>query len=110
MEELNLDSELLEPMKERLEQSIDMLTKNAILTKKESEITFKINIGVTKRKDKDKEWLEPRFEYKIDEKIKEAKSSYKNDLGRNYQIGLDDDNNILVQNINKQTSLFERGE
>ena len=34
MEELNLDSELLEPMKERLEQSIDMLTKNAILTKK----------------------------------------------------------------------------
>ncbi len=108
-ENLNLDSKLLNPMKEGLEQSINILTKNALLTKKESEITLKINIGVTKRFDKDKEWLEPKFEYQLNEKIKEAKSSYKNDLGFNYKIELDDDNNILVQNINEQTSLFEGG-
>ena len=32
MEKLNLDNELLKPIKERLEKTIDILTKNAILT------------------------------------------------------------------------------
>ena len=49
MDKLNLDNELLKPMKERLEKSIDVLTKNAILTGKEAEITLKINVGVTKQ-------------------------------------------------------------
>lgn len=40
-EKLSLDNELLKPIKQRLEQSIDVLTKNAILTRKESEITLK---------------------------------------------------------------------
>ena len=44
IENLNLDSELLKPMKEKLEHSIDVLTKNAILTKKDAEITLKINV------------------------------------------------------------------
>lgn len=39
IENLNLDSELLKPMKTKLESSIDTLTKNAILTGKEAEIT-----------------------------------------------------------------------
>ena len=45
MEKLNLDNELLKPMKERLEKSIDVLTKNAILTGKEAEITLKSSLG-----------------------------------------------------------------
>ena len=49
MDKLNLDNELLKPMKERLEKSIDVLTKNAILTGKEAEITLKINVRVTKQ-------------------------------------------------------------
>ena len=49
MEKLNLDNELLKPIKERLEKTIDILTKNAILTGKEAEITLKINIGVSKK-------------------------------------------------------------
>lgn len=109
VESLNLDSKLLNPMKEGLEQSIDILTKNALLTKKEAEIILKIDIGVTKRFDKEKEWIEPKFEYQLKERIKEAKSSYKNDLGFNYEIKLDDDNNILIENINEQTNLFEGG-
>lgn len=106
-ENLNMDSKLLKPIKDNLEHSINILTKNAILTNKEAEITLKINIGTTKESDSEKTWLEPRFEYALAEKIKEAKSSFKDDLGYNYSIELDDDNNILVQNINEQKSLFE---
>lgn len=107
MEEvLNLDSEFLKPIKDGLELSINVLTKNALLTKKEAEITLKINIGVEQRFKQEKKWLEPKIEYQINDKIKEAKSSYKNDIGYNYKIELDDDNNIIVQNLSEQTSLF----
>lgn len=49
MERLSLDNKLLKPMKEKLEKSIDILTKNAILTGKEAEITLKIGVNVTKK-------------------------------------------------------------
>ncbi len=49
MERLSLDDKLLKPMKEKLEKSIDILTKNAILTGKEAEITLKIGVNVTKK-------------------------------------------------------------
>lgn len=106
LENLSLDSELLKPLKDNLEQSIGILTKNALLTKKEAEISLKINIGVTGRSDKEKQWLEPKFEYSFNEKIKEAKSSFKDDLGYNYAIELDKDNNVLVKNMCEQEKLF----
>ena len=106
MEELNLDSELLKPIKEGLENSISVLTKNALLTKKEAEITLKINIGVDVKEVKGKSWTEPQIEYQINDKIKEAKTSYKDDLGFNYKIELDKNNNIVVQNMAEQTKLF----
>ena len=81
MEKLNLDNELLKPIKERLEKTIDILTKNAILTGKEAEITLKINIGVSKKdrefNDEIEEYLQPMYEYQLSEKIKEEKGSYK---------------------------------
>lgn len=49
-ENLSLDSELLKPLKDNLEQSIGILTKNALMTKKEAEINLKISIGVIDRK------------------------------------------------------------
>ena len=74
MEKLNLDNELLKPIKERLEKTIDILTKNAILTGKEAEITLKINIGVSKKdrefNDEIEEYLQPMYEYQLSEKIK----------------------------------------
>ncbi len=79
MEKLNLDNELLKPIKERLEKTIDILTKNAILTGKEAEITLKINIGVSKKdrefNDEIEEYLQPMYEYQLSEKIKEEKGS-----------------------------------
>jgi two-component SAPR family response regulator len=45
MDKLNLDNELLKPMKERLEKSIDVLTKNAILTGKEAKGSYKSSLG-----------------------------------------------------------------
>ncbi len=106
-EKLTLDNKLLKPLKENLEQSINILTKNAILTNKEAEITLKINIGIDKRNDKEKEWLEPNYEYQFKEKIKEAKTDFKDSLGFNYSVEIDEENNILVENINEQQNLFE---
>lgn len=110
IENLNLDSELLKPMKQKLENSIDILTKNAILTKKEAEITLKINISVTKKdrefNDEIQEYLQPIYDFQISEKIKEAKGSYKGVVGFNYAVTINDDNNVIVQDINEQQSLF----
>lgn len=110
IENLNLDSELLKPMKEKLENSIDVLTKNAILTKKEAEITLKINISVTKKdrefNDEIQEYLQPIYDFQISEKIKEAKGSYKGVVGFNYAITINDENNVIVQDVNEQQSLF----
>lgn len=90
MEKLNLDNELLKPIKERLEKTIDILTKNAILTGKEAEITLKINIGVSKKdrefNDEIEEYLQPMYEYQLSEKIKEEKGSYKSSVGFNYSV------------------------
>ena len=99
-------------MKNRLEKSIDVLTKYAILTGKEAEITLKINVGVSKRdrefNDEIQEYLQPNYEYQLQEKIKEAKGSYKSSLGFNYSVEIDDDNEIIVKNVNEQQSLFNK--
>lgn len=110
IETLNLDSELLKPMKEKLEKSIDALTKNAILTEKDAEITLKINVSVSKKdrefNDEIEEYLQPIYDYQISEKIKEAKGSYKGVVGFNYAVTINDENNVIVQDVNEQQSLF----
>ena len=107
---LDLTSELLKPMKEKLEKSIDILTKNAILTKKDAEITLKINVSVQKKdrefNDEIEEYLQPIYDFQISEKIKEAKGSYKGVVGFNYAVTINDENNVIVQDINEQQSLF----
>ena len=107
---LNLDSELLKPMKEKLESSIDTLTKNAILNEKDAEITLKINVSVNKKdrefNDEIEEYLEPIYDFQIQEKIKEAKGSYKGAVGFNYSVSINDEQELEVQNMNEQQSLF----
>ena len=114
MEKLNLDNELLKPIKNRLENAIDILTKNAVLTKKEAEITLKINISVFEKsrefKEKTEEYLEPIYEFQLSEKIKESKDSYKGKVGFNHAIMINDDNNLVIESINKQESLFAESE
>lgn len=110
IENLNLDSELLKPMKEKLEHLIDVLTKNAILTKKDAEITLKINVSVTEKdrefNDEIEEYLQPVYDFQISEKIKETKGSYKGVVGFNYAVEIDNQDNVIVRNINEQQSLF----
>lgn len=110
MQNLDLDSKLLKPIKEKIEKSIDTLTKNAIFTGKEAEVTLKITVGVNKKEDEnDEEYLEPSYEYQLTEKIKEAKESYKGYLGMNYQVKFDEKNNTTkVKEINEQTSIFDK--
>ena len=107
---LNLDSELLKPMKTKLESSIDTLTKNAILTGKDAEITLKINVSISKKdrefNDEKQEYLQPNYDYQLSEKIKEAKGSYKGFVGFNYAVAINEDNNLVVQDVNEQQSLF----
>ena len=49
MERLDLDSELLQPMKEQLEILINREMNVCATGNKEAEITLKINLGTTKR-------------------------------------------------------------
>lgn len=110
IETLNLDSELLKTIKNKLENSIDTLTKNAIITGKEAEITLKINVSVVKKdrefNDEIEEYLQPFYDYQISEKIKEAKGSYRGVAGMNYAVSIDEENNVIVQDVNEQQSLF----
>lgn len=109
MQNLDLDSKLLKPMKKRLENAIDILTRNAIITGKEAEITLKISVSVNEKENEDnEEYYEPSYEYQLTEKIKEAKGSYKGNLGFNYQVEIDEETNTAkVKEINEQTSMFE---
>ena len=111
MERLDLDSELLQPMKEQLEILINREMNVCATGNKEAEITLKINLGTTKRGEYDKgrlikEWVEPKLEYQISEKIKEVKNTSKGLLGNDYEMKVSkEDNNVYVQKINEQLSL-----
>lgn len=109
-EELTLKSSMLEKMSTNLEKTIQVLTKIAVETHKESEINLKINISSIKRFKEGKEWVEPEFEYVLSNKIKENKTSHKDTLGFNYSVEIDEDGNVLVENINKQENLFDEEE
>lgn len=111
MEELDFDSELLTAVRERIENTINKLLLIAAKTGKESEMTLKINISCRKRNkksesDKKIEWLEPELDYQISEKIKEDKNSYKGLSGYDYELKIDKNDNVYVQKINEQTSMF----
>lgn len=115
MEKLNLDNELLKPIKDDLEKAIDTLTKNAILTGKEAEINLKLNISTLKNTieiadGKIEEITQPVYEYQISDRIKEAKSSRKSSVGAEYSIELDEEGNVMVKKVNNQTSLFDEEE
>ena len=109
-EELTLKSSMLEKMSTSLEKTIQVLTKIAVETHKESEINLKINISSIKRFKDGKEWVEPEFEYVLSNKIKENKVSHKDTLRFNYSVEIDEDGNVLVENINKQENLFDEEE
>ena len=109
-EELSLESGLLKPMKENLEKAIKTLTTVTLNTHKETEIALKINISIDKKFKEGKEWVEPNFEYIIKEKIKEAKVDFKQNLGIDYSIEIDEENNILIEKISKQESLFDEND
>lgn len=80
------------------------------MTKKDAEITLKINVSVQKKdrefNDEIEEYLQPIYGFQISEKIKEAKGSYKGVVGFNYAVTINDENNVIVQDINEQQSLF----
>lgn len=114
MQKLDLDSELLKPMKERLELTLNRLVGIVATQNKEAEIVLKLNIDSAKQYEKDdkkakviKEWIEPRIDYSISEKIKETKNTNKGLVGFDYQVMIDAKDNVTyVEKINEQTSMF----
>jgi len=110
MEKLDLNSELLQPMKEQLEIIINRLMNVCATGNKEAEITLKINLDSVKRGEYDKgnlikEWIEPKLEYQISEKIKEIKNTSKGLLGNDYEMKVSKETNeVYVQKINEQLS------
>ena len=91
---------------------LNKLTGIVATQNKEAEITLKINLDSIKQfeevdEDKVKEWVEPRIEYSISEKIKEVKNTNKGNLGFDYQVKVDEETNVTyVEKINEQTSMF----
>ncbi len=110
MEKLDLNSELLQPMKEQLEIIINRLMNVCATGNKEAEITLKISLDSIKRGEYDKgnlikEWIEPKLEYQISEKIKEIKNTSKGLLGNDYEMKVSKETNeVYVQKINEQLS------
>ena len=113
MEKLNLNSELLKPMKDQLELILNRLMNAVVIGNKEAEITVKINLdsshmGETNPEGEYVEWEEPRIDYSISEKIKETKSTNKGSVGFDYELKIDEETNeVYVQKINEQMSILE---
>lgn len=113
MERLDLNSELLKPMKDQLEIIINRLMNVCVTGNREAEIVLKINLdsthlGETQDDGNYIEWEEPRLNYQISEKIKETKNTNKGSLGYDYELKINEDTNeVYVEKINKQLSLGE---
>lgn len=113
MEKLDLNSELLKPMKDQLEVILNRLMLIVSEENKEAEITLKIELDKSvERKIEDGEvtgrWVEPRIDFQISEKIKETKNTVKGSVGNDYELKVDKDTNILyIEKINEQTSMFD---
>lgn len=113
MEKLDFNSELLKPMKEQLEIIINRLMNVCSTENKEAEISLKINLDACKRGEYDKgklikDWMEPKLEYQISEKIKEVKNTNKGILGDDYELKINEETNeVYVQKINEQMSILE---
>ena len=114
MERLDLDCELLEPLKSSLELALNKMILLAYTTDKEAEINLKINIGTQSfsftENGKTSKWAEPRINYQINKKLKEYKDTKKGLVGFNFQLELDKDNNLSITRINEQETLFEKEE
>lgn len=116
MEKLDLNSELLRPMKEQLEIILNRLTNVVATNNKEAEIVLKISLdsqhlGDTNQEGDYIEWTEPRINYQITEKIKEVKNTNKGDLGYDYELKINEQtNDVYVEKINKQLSIDEMEE
>ena len=109
IEKLDLDSELLQPMREQLELIINRLMTVCATGNKEAEITLKIDLESNKRGEYEKgilikEWSEPKIDYQISEKIKEVKNTRKGLLGQNYELKIND-NDVYVQKVNEQLEI-----
>lgn len=113
MQKLDLNSEMLKPMKDQLELILNRLMNVVVTGKKEAEINLKINLdsshfGDTTEEGEYIKWEEPRIDYQISEKIKETKNTNKGSVGFDYELKIDEKTNeVFVEKINKQLSLLE---
>lgn len=115
-EKLDLNSELLKPLKDQLEVIINRLMITVAERNKEAEITLKIELDKSiERKCEYGEvidkWIEPRISFQISEKIKETKNTIKGSVGEDYELKIDESTNILyIEKVNEQTSIFEEND
>lgn len=116
MQKLDLNSELLKPMKEQLEVILNRLMNIVVTGNRKAEIQLKINLdsshlGDTNEDGEYIEWEEPRIDYSISEKIKETKNTNKGSVGYDYELKIDEEtNDVYVEKINKQLSIDDMEE
>lgn len=110
---INLDSELLQPMKKELEKTIDRMLKVVANLDKEAEISLKIELSKEKNSTLTKSILNPRYspvvKYTIKEKVKEYKYKNENTLGFEFEISSSEEG-FIVEKVVKQENLFDEEE
>lgn len=93
--DLKLDSKILKPMAESLEDKIQNLMTEVLKKNRSGEITLKIELG-TREVEKELDngdvdlYKEPIINYQITEKIKETKAIERGGLGHGYKIEAND--------------------
>lgn len=113
-QKLDLNSELLRPIKDQLEVILNRLMLIVSEENKEAEITLKIELDKSVERKIEygevvSKWIEPRITFQVSEKVKETKNTIKGIVGENYELKVDENTNILyVDKINEQTSMFDK--
>lgn len=113
MQKLDLDSEVLRPLRDQLELILNRLMNVVVTENREAEINLKINLdsshfGDTTDDGEYIEWEEPRIDYSISERIKETKNTNKGSVGYDYELKINEETNeVFVEKINKQLSIDE---
>lgn len=109
MEKINnitLDSELLEAVKENLEEKINFALKYSIESEKTTRVNLKMVIEIDRNLDGEKI---PRITYETGMSIKENGYKDKHCICKDISADLDGEGNILIKNNNEQQEIDENG-
>lgn len=104
MQRITIDSKILEPLKFKIENSINAVLKQVYGRTKTGEVNIKIDILTEKQVKYNKdheivdEWIEPKLKYKVSAKLKEERKEAEGQLGNGFKI-IETDNGLEIEEV-----------